>query len=84
MLFLYYQHKLMIQSDNMKKYFAILIFLSVSFVLCSQDFDGNYKDKTDSLTFSNGKVIFNVSGFGALLHEWLAKEDTNISMIICW
>jgi hypothetical protein len=73
MLFLYHQHKLMIQSDNMKKYFAILIFLSVSFILCSQDFDGNYKDKTDSLTFSNGKVIFNVSGFGALFTRMVGE-----------
>lgn len=50
----------------MKKYFTILSFLFITFALAAQDFEGNYKDKTDSLFFSNGKVIFNVSGFGAL------------------
>ncbi len=38
----------MIQGYNMKRYFAVLFFLSGSFILLSQDFEGNYKDRTDS------------------------------------
>lgn len=59
----------------MKKYFAIVIFLSISFSLLSQEFEGNYKDKTDSLSFSNGKVIFNVSGFGALFTRMVGEGE---------
>lgn len=62
-------------SDNMKKYFTILIFLSVSFALMSQGFEGNYKDKTDSLTFFNGKAIFNLSGFGALFTRMVGEGE---------
>lgn len=63
------------QPDNMKKYFAILIFLSVSFALMSQGFEGSYKDKTDSLTFSNGKAIFSLSGFGALFTRMVGEGE---------
>lgn len=63
------------QPDNMKKYFAILIFLSVSFALMSQGFEGNYKDKTDSLTFSNEKAIFSLSGFGALFTRMVGEGE---------
>ena len=68
-------NQFMIQSDNMKKHFAVLIFLFVSFALLSQDFDGSYKDNTDSLTFSNGKVTFNVSGFGALFTRMAGEGE---------
>lgn len=50
----------------MKKYFTVLTFLFISFSILSQDFEGNYKDKADSLTFSNGEVVFNVGGFSGL------------------
>lgn len=62
-------------SDSMKKHFAILLFLSISLTLLSQDFDGNYKDKTDSLSFSNGKVAFNISGFGALFTRMVGEGE---------
>ncbi|MDO5665477.1 MAG: hypothetical protein Q4G63_09505 [Bacteroidia bacterium] len=59
----------------MKKYFIVLIFSLISFPILSQDFNGNYKDKTDSLSFSNGKVIFNVSGFGALFTQMVGEGE---------
>ncbi len=57
----------------MKKYFTVLIFLSASLSLLSQDFDGNYKDKTDSLSFSGEKVLFSLSGFGALFTRMVGE-----------
>jgi len=65
----------MIQGCNMKRYFAVLFFLSGSFILLSQDFEGNYKDRTDSLFFSSGKVIFNISGFGALFTQMVGEGE---------
>lgn len=63
----------MTQANNMKKYFIVIIFLSVSLSLLSQDFDGNYKDQTDSLSFSNGKALFSLSGFGALFTRMVGE-----------
>ena len=59
----------------MKKYFTVLIFLSASLSLLSQDFDGNYKDKTDSLSFSGEKVLFSLSGFGALFTRMVGEGE---------
>lgn len=63
----------MTQADNMKKYFTVLILLSLSLSLLSQDFDGNYKDKTDSFSFSNGQALFSLSGFGALFTRMVGE-----------
>lgn len=50
----------------MKKYFTALILLSAWASVASQNLDGKYRNGGDSLCFSNGKAIFNLSGFGAL------------------
>lgn len=50
----------------MRKHFATLILLFASFSLASQNLEGNYKDRNDSLSFSDGKVIFNIGGFSGL------------------
>ena len=52
--------------ENMKKHFAILIFLFVSFSVVSQGLEGNYKNGNDSVSFSGKKTTFSMSGFGAL------------------
>lgn len=65
----------MTQADNMKKYFTVLILLSLSLSLLSQDFDGNYKDKTDSFSFSNGQALFSLSGFGALFTRMVGEGE---------
>ncbi len=45
---------------------SIILFLSCIFSVFSQELDGTFKEGSDSLSFSGGKVIFSVSGFGAL------------------
>lgn len=50
----------------MNKFLIITALSFVSFAIGAQEFEGNYKDKTDSLFFSNEKVIFNVGGFSGL------------------
>ena len=65
----------MTQADKMKKYFAALLFLSASLSLLSQDFEGNYKERNDSLSFSNGKASFSLSGFGALFTRMVGEGE---------
>lgn len=48
--------------------------LSVS----AQQFSGTYKNGTDSLFFSNGKVIFRISGFGGLSTAKVGEGDYEI------
>jgi hypothetical protein len=57
----------MIHTNDMKKYFILLALISLSSSLLSQQLEGNYKEKSDSLSFSRGKVSFSLSGFGALV-----------------
>lgn len=60
----------------MGRFFSIAISLLVlSASLFSQDLEGNYKNQSDSLLFSNGKVIFNISGFGALFTTMVGEGD---------
>lgn len=57
----------MIHTNDMKKYFILLALISLPSSLLSQQLEGNYKEKSDSLSFSRGKVSFSLSGFGALV-----------------
>lgn len=50
----------------MKKVLLLTGFLLIGSFLSAQQLDGIYKNGTDSITFSNGKVNFRISGFGGL------------------
>lgn len=50
----------------MNKIFLFTCVFLASTLHLSAQFDGTYKDGTDSLSFSNGKAIFSVSGFSGL------------------
>lgn len=50
----------------MKKILLLTVILLWGMFLNAQQFDGTYKEGTDSIAFSNEKVIFCISGFGGL------------------
>lgn len=50
----------------MKYFSAAILFFMLFTAAFGQELDGNYKNESDSLYFSNGKIIFSISGFGAL------------------
>lgn len=50
----------------MQKLLLLTAILLSGTILYAQQLDGTYKNETDSIAFSNGKVTFCVSGFGGL------------------
>lgn len=50
----------------MKKYLILVYLLSSYLIVSAQELDRTFKNETDSISFSNDKVLFRISGFAGL------------------
>lgn len=59
----------MYSEHRMKRYLTIACILFMAVYLPAQNIEGTYKNGADSLTLSNGRAAFCLSGFGALFTQ---------------
>lgn len=63
------------QQIVMKYFIAIALLFTFFTTAKGQEIEGNYKNESDSLFFSNGRVIFSISEFGALFTRMVGEGN---------